>query len=78
MLWGELALRRVFPAIDVKASGTRKEEKLRAGDEMRLVSTLRRQLIRHAPDKALQAILEKIKQTQNNAELLLQLHKAGV
>jgi transcription termination factor Rho len=74
----ELADKRLFPAIDTKASGTRKEEKLRASDEMRLVSTLRRQLIRHSPQKALEFILERLKQTQNNAEFLLQLHKATI
>src|SRR5581483_109337 len=74
----ELADKRIFPAIDVKASGTRKEERLRASDEMRLMSTLRRQLIRHTPEKALLSILERLRQTQNNAEFLLQLHKAGV
>jgi transcription termination factor Rho len=74
----ELADKRIFPAIDVKASATRKEERLRASDEMRLVSTLRRQLIRHTAQKALEAILERLRQTQNNAEFLLQLHKAAI
>ncbi|MBI3725760.1 transcription termination factor Rho [bacterium] len=71
----KLAERRVFPAIDMKASGTRKEEKLRDHEELRLVTLLRRGLIRYPPQKAMEALLEKLKTTQNNAEFLLQLPK---
>jgi transcription termination factor Rho len=71
----ELADKRVFPAIDVDASGTRKEEILMAPDELRVVWQLRRVL--HALDtqQALELLIEKMKETKSNAEFLLQVQK---
>jgi transcription termination factor Rho len=71
----ELAEKRVFPAIDVDASSTRKEEILMASDELRVVWQLRRVL--HALDtqQALELLIEKMKETKSNAEFLLQVQK---
>jgi transcription termination factor Rho len=71
----ELADKRVFPAIDVDASSTRKEEILLAPEELRIVWQLRRVL--HALDtqQALELLIEKMKETKSNAEFLLQVQK---
>jgi transcription termination factor Rho len=67
--------RRIFPAVDVDASGTRKEEILLAPDELQVVWKLRRVL--HALDsqQALELLLDKMKQTRSNAEFLMQIQK---
>jgi transcription termination factor Rho len=74
----KIADKRVFPAIDVDASGTRKEEILLAPDELAIVHKLRRVL--HALDaqQALDLLLDKIKQTRTNVEFLMQIQKTTV
>ncbi|MEQ4718759.1 transcription termination factor Rho [Nonomuraea sp. B19D2] len=73
-----LADKRIFPAVDVDASGTRKEEILMGKDELQIVWKLRRVL--HALDmqQALELLLEKMKETKSNAEFLLQVQKTTV
>ncbi|PZG45685.1 transcription termination factor Rho [Spongiactinospora gelatinilytica] len=73
-----LADKRIFPAVDVDASSTRKEEILMAKDELQIVWKLRRVL--HALDmqQALELLLEKMKETKSNAEFLLQVQKTTV
>ncbi|GAA2422888.1 hypothetical protein GCM10010191_38420 [Actinomadura vinacea] len=74
----QLADKRIFPAVDVDASGTRKEEILMAPEELRVVWQLRRVL--HALDtqQALELLIEKMKETKSNAEFLLQVQKTTV
>ncbi|MEV5489131.1 transcription termination factor Rho [Streptomyces bobili] len=71
----KLADKRIFPAVDVDASGTRKEEILLAPDELGVVWKLRRVL--HALDQqqAVELLLDKMKQTKSNAEFLMQIQK---
>jgi transcription termination factor Rho len=71
----KLADKRIFPAVDVDASGTRKEEILLAPEELQIVWKLRRVL--HALDvqQALELLLDKLKQTKNNYDFLLQVQK---
>ena len=71
----DLADLRIFPAINVKDSGTRKEEKLRDPQEMQLVTLLRRGLMRFGSQRVMEALVEKVKKTSSNAELLLMLQK---
>ncbi len=73
-----LADKRIFPAIDVDASGTRKEEILLAPEELRIVLQLRRVL--HALDAtaSLELLLEKMKKTRTNVEFLMQISKTTV
>jgi transcription termination factor Rho len=71
----ELADKRVFPAIDVDASGTRKEEILMAPEELRVVWQLRRVLHALETQQALELLIEKMKETKSNAEFLLQVQK---
>jgi len=73
-----LANKRIFPAIDVDASSTRKEEILLAPQELRIVLQLRRAL--HALDSAssLELLLDKMKSTRTNVEFLMQIQKTSV
>ncbi|WP_369832208.1 transcription termination factor Rho [Blastococcus sp. TF02-8] len=70
-----LADKRVFPAVDVNASGTRKEEILMSPDELAIVIKLRRVLAALEPQQALELLLEKLKKTRNNVEFLMQIQK---
>ncbi|MEV0302768.1 transcription termination factor Rho [Streptomyces prasinus] len=71
----KLADKRIFPAVDVDASGTRKEEILLGSDELAITWKLRRVL--HALDsqQAIELLLDKMKQTKSNGEFLLQIQK---
>ncbi|MFF7214297.1 transcription termination factor Rho [Streptomyces sp. NPDC008238] len=71
----KLADKRIFPAVDVDPSGTRKEEILLAPDELNITWKLRRVL--HALDsqQAIELLLDKMKQTKSNAEFLMQIAK---
>jgi transcription termination factor Rho len=74
----ELAEKRIFPAIDVDASGTRKEELLLGPDELKIVWQLRRVLHALEPQQALEVLMERMKGTKSNAEFLLQVQKTTV
>ncbi|MEV5385946.1 transcription termination factor Rho [Streptomyces sp. NPDC052721] len=71
----KLADKRIFPAVDVDASGTRKEEILLGSEELAVVWKLRRVL--HALDQqqAIELLLDKMKQTKSNVEFLMQIQK---
>ena len=71
----KLADKRIFPAVDVDASGTRKEEILLGNEELAVVWKLRRVL--HALDQqqAIELLLDKMKQTKSNVEFLMQIQK---
>ncbi|MCE7081786.1 transcription termination factor Rho [Streptomyces sp. ST2-7A] len=71
----KLSDKRIFPAVDVDASGTRKEEILMGSEELAVVWKLRRVL--HALDQqqAIELLLDKMKQTKSNGEFLMQIQK---
>jgi transcription termination factor Rho len=71
----KLADKRIFPAVDIDPSGTRKEEILLSPEELQIVWKLRRVL--HALDsqQAMELLLSKIKETSSNYEFLLQVQK---
>ncbi|MGV9265706.1 transcription termination factor Rho [Kitasatospora sp. NPDC003701] len=71
----KLSDKRIFPAVDVDASSTRKEEILLGSEELAIVWKLRRVL--HALDsqQAIELLLDKMKQTKSNAEFLMQIAK---
>jgi transcription termination factor Rho len=71
----ELAEKRIFPAVDVDASSTRKEDLLMSPEELRIIWQLRRVLHALEPQQALEVLLEKMKETKSNAEFLLQVQK---
>ena len=70
-----LADKRVFPAVDVDSSGTRKEELLMTSEELKIVWKLRRVL--HALDQqqAIELLLTKLRDTKTNTEFLMQIQK---
>ena len=74
----KLADKRIFPAIDIDASSTRKEELLLPPDELAVIIKLRRVL--HALDsqQALELLLNKVRETRNNVEFLMQIQKTTV
>ncbi|MYU24857.1 transcription termination factor Rho [Streptomyces sp. SID8352] len=69
----ELASRRVFPALDVAASGTRREELLLSAAESATVPGLRRVLGSRDPRAALETLLDRMRRTPDNAALLRRL-----
>jgi transcription termination factor Rho len=71
----ELAEKRLFPAVDVGASSTRKEEILLPPDELKIIWQLRRVLHALEPQQALELLMEQMRKTKSNAEFLLQVQK---
>ena len=71
----KFADKRIFPAVDVVASGTRKEEILMGTEELNIVWRLRRVLHALEPQQALELLLEKMKGTKSNVEFLMQIQK---
>jgi transcription termination factor Rho len=66
----DLFERRIFPCINIAASGTRKEEKLYSKKEVDKLHLLRRALATLSPHEAMSLLLSKLKQTKSNAEFL--------
>jgi transcription termination factor Rho len=73
----KLADRRVFPAIDIQKSGTRKEELLLAKEDLNRVWVLRKVLTPLSPVEAMELLLSKMSKTKNNAEFLGAMAKGG-
>ena len=71
-----LADRRVWPAIDIIRSGTRKEELLFQPEEYRSIVTMRRMIDILGPDERTEVFLERLRKTKSNKEFLASL-KAG-
>jgi len=65
-----LAEKRIFPAFDIAASGTRREEKLYRPEQLDAVYTLRRGLQQMPPQAAMEWMIKRIAGTQNNDALL--------
>lgn len=70
----DLVARRVWPAIDLFKSGTRREEILFDEDEFKRIESWRRSVAELSPSEAMQTILKKLKTTQNNAEFLMSIN----
>jgi transcription termination factor Rho len=71
-----IADRRVFPAVDITSSGTRKEELLLAPDELAVVRRLRKALSGRDSQQALDQLLDQLRRTRSNQEFLTQLARA--
>ena len=71
----KLADKRIFPAVDVDASGTRKEELLMNREELAIVWKLRRVLHALEGQQSIELLLDKLKQTKSNVEFLMQVQK---
>ncbi|MFS2280948.1 transcription termination factor Rho [Microbacterium sp. OR21] len=72
----QLADKRIFPAVDVNASSTRREEMLLSADEVKITWKLRRALAGLDPQQALEVVLGKLKETGSNVEFLFQMQKS--
>jgi transcription termination factor Rho len=72
-----LAQERIFPAIDVHQTGTRREERLYSAEEMVKLHALRRGLAGYPPKQAMMQLLILLSQTGSNEELLRRLTVAG-
>jgi transcription termination factor Rho len=73
----KLADRRIYPAIDISQSGTRKEERLLAPEVHRRVTLLRRTLVDMQPIQAMEMLVKKIGATPSNAAFLDQMSVGG-
>ena len=73
----QLAEKRIFPAINVDASSTRKEELLLPPEELALVIKLRRVLHALEPGAALELLTDKIRATKSNDQFLKEIAKSG-
>jgi transcription termination factor Rho len=71
----KIAERRVFPAVDVNPSGTRKDELLMSPDEFAIVHKLRRVLSGLDSHQAIDLLLSQLRKTKNNYEFLVQVSK---
>src|SRR5690606_34201400 len=71
----EFAEKRTFPAIDVLASGTRREELLMGEEELAIVWKLRRVLSALDGQQALELLLERLRKAHSNIEFLTQVQK---
>jgi transcription termination factor Rho len=71
----DLADKRIFPAVDVDQSSTRKEELLMSPEELKVVWQLRRVLHALDPQQALEVLMDRMKDTKSNAEFLLTVQR---
>ncbi|WP_146338686.1 transcription termination factor Rho [Nesterenkonia sp. NBAIMH1] len=71
----QLADKRIFPAVDVTASSTRREEALLSPDEVKIMWKLRRVLSGLDQQQGLELLMSKLKETQSNAEFLMLTQK---
>ncbi|MBF0533093.1 MAG: transcription termination factor Rho [Candidatus Omnitrophica bacterium] len=71
----EIANRRIFPAIDINRSATRKEELLLAADEIEPIHQLRRVLSGLSPVDAAQSLIDQLQKYPTNKELLQSLRR---
>jgi transcription termination factor Rho len=70
-----MANKRVYPSIDILASGTRREDLLMDKDEMQKMWLLRKYLADMNPMEAMEFLLSKMKGTKNNEEFLLSMNR---
>ena len=73
----QLANRRVFPAVDINASGTRREELLLASEELKIVWKLRRVLGGLDTQQSIELLLDRLKKTKTNYEFLTKVQQTS-
>jgi transcription termination factor Rho len=73
----KISERRVFPAVDVNPSGTRKDELLLSTDEFAVVHKLRRVLSGLDPHQAIDLLMSQLRKTKSNYEFLVQVSKTA-
>ncbi len=70
--------RRVWPAIDINASGTRREEKLFDPEEYERICMIRRALSELNPPDAMQQLVDKVRKYKTNAEFLMSIQPSDI
>lgn len=73
----KIAERRVFPAVDVNPSGTRKDELLMSPEEARVMHKLRRILSALDPQQSIDMLIKQLKKTKSNGEFLMGVAKSA-
>lgn len=73
----DLANRRIFPAVDINSSGTRREEILLATEELKIMWKLRRVLAALDPQQAIELLIDRLKKTKTNYEFLTQVQQTS-
>ena len=73
----QLADRRIFPAIDVNPSGTRREEILMGAEELKIMWKLRRVLSALDSQQAVELLLDRLRKTKSNHEFLVQVQQTS-
>ncbi|MBO0774753.1 MAG: transcription termination factor Rho, partial [Actinobacteria bacterium] len=73
----DLAQQRLFPAVDVAASGTRRDDLLMPPEQYGAAGRLRRALAGLDPRQALEMLLAKTRETSSNPEFLLQVQRSA-
>ena len=73
----KLVDKRVFPAIDIQKSGTRKEELLLSKEDLNRVWVLRKVLNPLSPVEAMELLLDKMGKTKSNADFLASMQRMG-
>jgi len=74
----KLADKRIFPAIEIDKSGTRKEELIMSPEEAQVVWKLRRVLHNLDPSAAIELLIDKIRNTKNNPEFLSEIARSPI
>lgn len=72
-----LSNRRIFPAVDVNNSGTRREEILLAPEELRIMWKLRRVLAALDSQQGIELLLDRLRKTKSNYEFLMQVQQTS-
>jgi transcription termination factor Rho len=70
-----LSEKRVFPAIDIPRSGTRREDLLLAADELEAINIIRKALNGMKPEEAVDKVLDMFAKTRNNQEFVNMVKK---
>ncbi|MFK5633246.1 transcription termination factor Rho [Ornithinimicrobium sp. LYQ103] len=73
----QLANRRIFPAVDVNSSGTRREEILLGNEELKVMWKLRRVLAALDSQASIELLLDRLRKTRNNYEFLTQVQQTS-
>ncbi|MFI7589680.1 transcription termination factor Rho [Spongisporangium articulatum] len=73
----QLADKRIFPAVDVNASSTRREEILMGKEELSVIYRLRRVMGALEPQQAIELLLDRVKKSASNVEFLMQVQKTS-
>ena len=73
----QLANRRIFPAVDVNSSGTRREEILLSAEELKIMWKLRRVLAALDTQQGIELLIDRLKKTKHNVEFLMQVQQTS-